>query len=150
MVGQNTLRKIMGELSKKGNLSGFFTNHSLRRSGTTRLFQACMDRKIVKELTGHQSDAIDAYQITSDEQRQTLSEIIAGRKEKVQECDKSESCNLEVVVGDVASPKTVGCACMNRTIKASQSEEIGKMISELISKKRGQCATIKLEIAFDC
>ena len=37
-------------------LNGFFTNHSLRCSGTTRLFQNGIDRKLVKESTGHTSD----------------------------------------------------------------------------------------------
>ena len=44
-----------------------------------------MDRKLVKEITGHRSDAVDAYQVTSDEQRKMCSNIIQGQKElKVQ------------------------------------------------------------------
>ena len=78
VVGSNTIRKIMSELSKSAGLDGFFTNHSLRRSGTSGLFQARIDRKIIKEFTGHVSDAVDAYQVTSDEQRQKLSEVITG------------------------------------------------------------------------
>ena len=45
-------------------IEGFYTGYSLRRSGTTRMFQGGIDRKIMKEVTGHQSDAVDAYQIT--------------------------------------------------------------------------------------
>ena len=59
---------------------GFFSNHSLRRSSTTRLFHAGVDRKLIKEFTGHVSDAVDNYQVTSDAQRQQLSEIISGNK----------------------------------------------------------------------
>ena len=63
---------------KSAQLDGYFTNHSLRRSSTTHLFQAGVDRKIIKEFTGHSSDAVDKYQITSNEQCKQLSAIIAG------------------------------------------------------------------------
>ena len=68
-MGVNTLRKVVRKLLKSAELDGYFTNHSLRRSGTTRLFQAGVERKIVKEYTGHTSDAVDQYQITSADQR---------------------------------------------------------------------------------
>ena len=57
---------------------GFFSGHSLHRSGGTRLFQASIQRKLVKEVTGHTSDAIDKYQITSDSQRAAMSKILQG------------------------------------------------------------------------
>ena len=53
VVGSNTLRKVTQRLLKNAKLDGFFTNHSLRRSGTTRLFNNGVDRKLVKEFTGH-------------------------------------------------------------------------------------------------
>ena len=78
VVGLGTLHKIMTSISERQGLDGFFTNHSLRHSGTTRLFQVGVECKLIKEFTGHRSDAIDAYQVTSDAQRQMLSEVIAG------------------------------------------------------------------------
>ena len=56
---------------------GFFTNHSLRRTGGTRLFRTGVDHKLVKEATGHRSDSVDDYQITSDEQCECMCKIIA-------------------------------------------------------------------------
>ena len=76
VIGKNSIGKVVQTLMKEGQIDGFFTNHSLRRSGGTRLFRAGVDRKIVKEITGHRSDAVDAYQITSDEQREMCSKII--------------------------------------------------------------------------
>ena len=73
VLGINSIKKTVGNLLKDAKLDGFFTNHSLRRSGTTRLFQAGVDRKLVKEYTGHTSDAVDKYQITSAGQREALS-----------------------------------------------------------------------------
>ena len=66
-VGMHTLSKTVKQMLKSANLDGFFTNHSLRHSGTSRLFQNGVDRKLVKEYIGHVSDAVDCYQVTSDE-----------------------------------------------------------------------------------
>ena len=50
-----------------------------KQSGTSRLFQVGLYHKIVKEFMGHASDAVHQYQITSDDQRKSVSEIIAGK-----------------------------------------------------------------------
>ena len=73
------MRLTVGRLLKNAKLDVFFSNHSLRHSGTTHLFQAGIDRKIVKEYTGHRSDAVDQYHITSDQQHPHLSSILQGK-----------------------------------------------------------------------
>ena len=79
VVGKHTLTKVVGKLLKTAQLDGFFTNHSLRRTGTTRLFRASVERKIVKEYTGHVSDAVDKYQVTSEAQNEELCKILGGQ-----------------------------------------------------------------------
>ena len=74
-VGNDTLSKMVRKLLKNCNLDGYFTNHSLRRTSATHLFQAGVDKKIVKEITGHVSDALDKYQITSKAQKENVSLI---------------------------------------------------------------------------
>ena len=76
VVGKHTLTKVVGEMLKDVKPGVFHSNHNLRWSGTTRLFQAGIDRKIVKEYTGHVSDAVDKYQIMSAAQKERLSEIL--------------------------------------------------------------------------
>ena len=100
VIGNNTIGKVVKTLVDKAKIEGFFTNHSLHRSGGTRLFRAGVDRKLVKEFTGHRFDAIDSYQITSHEQREQLCNIIQGsnsRKEEQKlvetEQNVSETCN---------------------------------------------------------
>ena len=78
VVGLNTLRKVTGNLLKSVHLDGHFTNHSLRRSGMSRLFQSGVDPKLIREFTGHCSDALHDYEVTSDQQRQQMSNIIQG------------------------------------------------------------------------
>ena len=82
VIGQQTISKIVSKLMEEAKIEGFFTNHSLRRSGGTRLFRAGVQKKLIKEVSGHRSDAIDAYAITSDEQRECISNIIAENPQK--------------------------------------------------------------------
>ena len=64
-----------------------------RRIGGTRLFQAGIDRKLVKEATGHRSDAVDKYQLTSHAQRKTMSAILQNNP--VSNVDKSKIENVD-------------------------------------------------------
>ena len=63
---------------KNAGLDGYFTNHSLRRTCATRLFQGGAPVKLVKEITGHISDAVNKYQVTSDQQKMNASLLIQG------------------------------------------------------------------------
>ena len=149
VVGLASLRKIMTDMSKKAKLEGFFTNHSLRRSATTRLFQAGVDRKLIKEFTGHSSDAVDAYQITSDEQRRSLSAIIGGNmSDKPKPITKE--CTLEVDIKHDSSVSTLGCNCVGQKISVSDVEKLGSLLNEMILSRKGDKAKIKLEVQFEC
>ena len=91
VVGTQTLSKVVKELMQIAEIEGFFTNHSLRRTGGTCLFQAGVSRKLIKEATSHRSDAVDAYQVTSDEQRKGLSEILSKGQTVVVENNSANS-----------------------------------------------------------
>ena len=90
VIGRNKIGSVVKTLMKDAGIEGFFTNHSTRCTGSTQLFRAGVDRKLVKEVTGHMSDVVDKYQITSDDQHQMLSEIIArNANEKIgTECEE--------------------------------------------------------------
>ena len=91
-VGINSVRKVITRLLKDAGLDGYFTNHSLRRTCAKRLFQAGTSSKLVKEITGHVSDAVHKYQTTSDAQRMLASDVIQGKIPKL-----SESPGMEIV-----------------------------------------------------
>ena len=152
VVGINTLRKTVGSMLKDAKLDGFFTNHSLRRSGTTRLFQAGVDRKIVKEFTGHASDPVDKYQITSDDQRCQISNVISGEsvKKSVEKEPSKVSIepnnNLEISVKDTGNSE--GQRSCHKKVKLSESDQIGSIVSNVLEGCKYGKATIKLEIEF--
>ena len=77
VMGEQSIGKIIGKVMENVGYEGFYSGHSLRRSGGSRLFNAGVQRKLIKECTGHSSDAVDQYQITSAEQRATMSNILA-------------------------------------------------------------------------
>ncbi len=56
-VGVNILKKNVSCLTAGAGLCGCFTNHSLRATAATRLFHKGFDEQVIKEVTGHRSDA---------------------------------------------------------------------------------------------
>ena len=121
-VGINSLRKVVGTLLRDAGLDGYFTNHSLRRTCATRLFQAGADVKLVKEITGHVSDAIHKYQTTSDQQRMDLSSVIQNG---VRDIKLSQADHMEVmeVSKDVSVDEKFKLPKLKLPISSQESEE---------------------------
>ena len=147
VVGLNTLKKTITEMLKSADLDGFFTNHSLRRSSLTYLFQAGVDRKLVKEFTGHCSDAIDQYQITSDKQRENISKVLSGPpKEKI---EKLQSSQFEISVkGEGKVGSDMGFCC--RRSNVDSKGQVSDMLDKLISSGKGLKTKVKIEVEFGC
>ena len=139
-VGKNSIAKVVKELLKSCKIDRFFINHSLRRSGGMRLFNEGVDRKLVKEITGHRSDAIDAYQVTSHQQREMCSKILQGQKVGQNERKVSE---VETVPkgDDVKTSKIASCSL------SVDSNNAIAIVQELLKNvpKQGK-AVIKIEI----
>ena len=159
-VGKNTLSKTVGRLLKSCNLDGYFTNHSLRRTSATRLFQAGVDKKIVREITGHVSDTLDRYQQTSMEQKANVSKILTssnshveGAKSceiKVKSPKKTVVPSLDFAVTDKSENESLSmkCECQRKQFNVGNGDELARMINEIVSQRKSGKAKIKLEIEF--
>ena len=81
-VPQNhTINNTMSKVCKAAGIVGFKTNHSLRATAATRLYQSGVDEQLIMEKTGHRSlEGVRSYKRTSTEQREALSDIM-NRKE---------------------------------------------------------------------
>ena len=77
VLGEKKIGRIIPDLMESAGFKGYYTGHSLRRTGTTRLSNAGVAKKVMKECTGHVSDAIDKYMVTSDSEREKISEILS-------------------------------------------------------------------------
>ena len=54
-MGHNSLQKIVPDLFKTAGINGHFTNHSLRATAATSLYEQGMDEQLIMERTGHRS-----------------------------------------------------------------------------------------------
>ena len=75
-AGVHHLRNVVKEICKSAGLPGFYTNHSLRSTAATKLYQTNIDEQIIQEITGHCSLAVRAYKRTSDKQRKFASNCL--------------------------------------------------------------------------
>ena len=83
-IGHNTLEGTVARLCKNAGIQGYHTNHSLRATTVTRLFQAGVDEQLIMEKTGHTSlDAVRSYKRTSSTQQQCLSDILNTNSKSV-------------------------------------------------------------------
>ena len=76
-VGRNTLNKMATSMCEKAGIEKK-TNHSLRATGATRMFEAGVPEKLIQQRTGHQSlDSLRLYERSSVEQQGVVSEILS-------------------------------------------------------------------------
>ena len=54
-VGVNTLKNFMPDLSKEAGLSVHYTNHSLRATAITRMYEGGIPENLISEKSGHKS-----------------------------------------------------------------------------------------------
>ena len=80
-IGYHTLESAVARICKAAGIQGFKTNHSLRVTSATRLFQAGIDEQLIMERTGHRStDGIRMYKRSSAEQQEAISDILSRSK----------------------------------------------------------------------
>ena len=136
MIGTHTIGKVVTHLVEKAKIPGFFMNHSLRRSGGTRLFRGGIDRKLVNEATGHRSDAVDNYRVMSIQQRKAMSDVIKGQnEEKVAQSKTEPEVNAKDAIDEIADHKVCKCKCGVVT-----EEIVGEIISKIVNEtgKKGK------------
>ena len=78
-IGHDTLDKAVRRMCSLSGIPGFRTNHTLRATAATRLYQAGVDEQLVMEKTGHRSvEGVRSYKRTSEHQQQQISDILSG------------------------------------------------------------------------
>ena len=84
-IGHHKLNNTISKMCTAAGVHGFKTNHSLRATAATRLYQAGVNEQIVMETTGHRStDGVRSYKRTSAQQKESVSNIlyIFGKRPK--------------------------------------------------------------------
>ena len=82
-VGHTTLAGMVARMCRSAGIAGYKTNHSLRATAATRLYQAGIDEQLIMERTGHHSlEGVRSYKRTNSEQQENISDIISLSKKR--------------------------------------------------------------------
>ena len=70
-------------MCQQAGIEGNKTNHSLRATGATQLYESGVPEKLVQERTGHRSlEALRVYERTNEEQHKAVSSILSATNQK--------------------------------------------------------------------
>ena len=105
--GKNKVANVVKEICKIAGIEGRFTNHSLRATSASRMYNSYVPEQVIKEVTGHRSDCVRVYKKTSDEIREEASRTISG----------------EVVVGDVEM-KQDSNVCDEEEVESKEEKKV--------------------------
>ena len=76
-IGHNTLAKTVARVCQAGGVPGFKTNHSLRVTTATLLFQRGVDEQLIMARTGHRSiEGVRTYKRISEQQVKDVSTLL--------------------------------------------------------------------------
>ena len=90
-IGHNTLNGTVKSLCEKAGLQGHYTNHSLRVSTATRLFEAGVDEQLIMQRTGHSSvEGVRSYKRVGERMRTITSDVLNVKKKKLDEKDEKD------------------------------------------------------------
>ena len=104
--GKNKVSGAVKKLCEIAKIEGKYSNHSLRATSASRMFQHNVSEQVIKEITGHKSDCVRTYKRTSTDILEDASKCISGEKvspkseeSKVNEGEtgnKTENCKEQV------------------------------------------------------
>ncbi len=88
---------------REAGVEGHFTNHSLRATTATRMFQKGVDEQLIKRVTGHKSDAVRLYKRTSESLVNAACKTVVERDSDMSSCLKKQNVesNNESVESDL-------------------------------------------------
>ncbi len=70
---------MLKTMCAEGGVGGIKTNHSLRATGATEMFQANVPEKIIQQRTGHRShEALRTYERTTADQHRAVSTLLSS------------------------------------------------------------------------
>ena len=75
-------------------MEGNFKNHSMRKSTCTRLFRKGVDPQLIKEQTGHKSEAVMLYKKYNLKQKKEISDMLSVLPREMDEIRASQSAMI--------------------------------------------------------
>ena len=76
-LGRNALQQTVPRLMKNAGYTGYYTNHSLRMSAASRLYDSGVDEQAIMSVTGHSStDGVRCYKRMSEKLKELTSDVL--------------------------------------------------------------------------
>ena len=127
--GKKNVGCVVKSIMAKAKIKGRWTNHSLRRTASTRLLSAKVAEKVVKEITGHTSDCVRMYQKTCDSLKRDACKALYGQHpNKLVECtvtppgrNPTDSETCQNIVSNNVIP--LGSSADNVVVKPNVTKE---------------------------
>ena len=141
--GFNKIKKTIKELCKEAGFDGHFTNHSLRASCATRMYDNDVPEQVIKEVTGHRSECVRTYKRTSEKLKEVASRAVSGGEAH---SSSSQSFTNDVSVQDnIVEEGTLSIAKMLENVEKTKVEMRKKkypkarlMLSKKTKSNRGK------------
>ena len=118
--GKNKITTAVKTLCKIAKLEGRFTNHSLRATSASRMFENKIPEQVIKEITGHKSECVRVYKCTSDGMLKSASDSITGVSNEIENVEAKHS---EFEVGEIEA------SSVSEVVSAEDSKRLKQTLS---------------------
>ena len=81
-LGVGTLSKVIAKLCDVAGMHSKYSNHSLRSTTATHIYDQNIYKQQITEITGHKSVAVRKYKRTSMEMQQQMSDVLYGKPKR--------------------------------------------------------------------
>ena len=113
-LGKDTLRSKLNTMCKQAGISGNKTNHSLRATSATQMYNSGVPEKIIQERTGHRSlEALRMYERINQRQHQAVSSVLSTPVQSTSYNHYIESERVKVSHTTSEAPQTTQYATVN-------------------------------------
>ena len=122
-------------------MDGNLENHSMRKSTRTRLFRKGVDPQLIKEQTGHKSEAVMLYKKSNLKQKKEVSDMLSVLPREMEEIRASQSKMLanEEMFEKKRKPSATVSSTEGVAKKSKTEGDVEKVIKESpkLSTKEG-------------
>lgn len=141
-IGKQMLNDYLKNLMADAGFMGNFTNHSLRATTATRLFQGYCPEQLIAEQTGHTSNAIRCYKKSNLLQKEGVSKILAHTNFSKEKVEKNDMDKQQEVASK--SPKQSVQKSVNNTVETQVSSSKECVASQQVTTAVGTESHVSL------
>ena len=127
-------------MMKQAGVPGRYTNHSLRVTAATRMFSCRVDEQIIKEKTGHRSNAVWSYKRTDESLLRKAEMAAVGRGSGLSDPSDNKSENFDFDIDMLDSQKMRAETVRYKTLSDSAPDCHKKSCT--MKDKHGNCPKI--------